>query len=85
MPQEDQEERQCGQALLAIDDELLAVLITDDDRAEKVVAVCGDRIPFMVVVEAGRAHSNQTVPVGVTSVLQTSAGRMVFGRIENSR
>ncbi len=36
----------------------------------------------MVVIEAGRDRLNQTVPIAVTSVLQTSAGRMVFGRIE---
>lgn len=39
----------------------------------------------MVVIESGRDHIGQTVPVAVTSVLQTSAGRMVFGRIENGR
>ena len=36
----------------------------------------------MVVIEAGREQINQTVPVAVTSVLQTSAGRMVFGKVE---
>lgn len=36
----------------------------------------------MVVVEAARDQIGQTVPVVVTSVLQTSAGRMVFGRME---
>jgi len=36
----------------------------------------------MVVVEAGRERIGDTVPVVVTSVLQTSAGRMVFGRLE---
>jgi uncharacterized protein YacL len=36
----------------------------------------------MVVVEAGRDRLNQTVPIAVTSVLQTSAGRMVFGKVE---
>ena len=36
----------------------------------------------MVVVEAGREHVNTTVNISVTSVLQTSAGRMVFGRCE---
>jgi uncharacterized protein YacL len=36
----------------------------------------------MVVVESGRDRLNQTVPIAVTSVLQTSAGRMVFGKIE---
>jgi uncharacterized protein YacL len=39
----------------------------------------------MVVIEGGRDHINQTVPIAVTSVLQTSAGRMVFGRLEESR
>jgi uncharacterized protein YacL len=37
----------------------------------------------MVVVEAGRDHINQVVPIGVTSVLQTSAGRMVFGKLDS--
>ena len=36
----------------------------------------------MVVIESGRDRINQTVPVAVTSVLQTSAGRMVFGKVE---
>lgn len=36
----------------------------------------------MVVVEHGRPHLNQEVAVTVTSVLQTPAGRMVFGRVE---
>lgn len=38
----------------------------------------------MVVVEGGREYVNKTVRVMVTSVLQTSAGRMIFGRIEES-
>jgi uncharacterized protein YacL len=38
----------------------------------------------MVVVEGGRQHLNETVKITVTSVLQTSAGRMVFGRFEES-
>ena len=38
----------------------------------------------MVVIEGGRDRINQTVPVAVTSVLQTSAGRMVFGKVENA-
>jgi len=36
----------------------------------------------MVVVESGRDHLQQAAAVCVTSVLQTSAGRMVFGRYE---
>lgn len=34
----------------------------------------------MIVVEQGRERINQTVSITVTSVLQTSAGRMIFGR-----
>lgn len=36
----------------------------------------------MVVVESGRDHIHRTVRITVTSVLQTSAGRMIFGRYE---
>ncbi len=36
----------------------------------------------MVVIEGGRDHINQNIVATVTSVLQTSAGRMVFGRYE---
>ena len=39
----------------------------------------------MVVVEAGRDHVGEAVQIAVTSVLQTSAGRMVFGRLETAR
>jgi uncharacterized protein YacL len=39
----------------------------------------------MVVVEAGREHVNAVVQIAVTSVLQTSAGRMVFGRVDVPR
>jgi uncharacterized protein YacL len=37
----------------------------------------------MVVVEGGREHIGQQVNIVVTSVIQKSAGRMVFGRFEN--
>jgi uncharacterized protein YacL len=36
----------------------------------------------MVVVEQGRSYIGQDVTITVTSVLQTPAGRMIFGRIE---
>lgn len=39
----------------------------------------------MVVVESGRDHINEHVTISVTSVLQTSAGRMIFGRYESTR
>ncbi|MEN6449685.1 MAG: PIN domain-containing protein [Thermoguttaceae bacterium] len=39
----------------------------------------------MVVIESGRERVNQTVSVAVTSVLQTSAGRMVFGKLDGGK
>ena len=38
----------------------------------------------MIVVEGGRDYVNQVVAMQVTSVLQTSAGRMIFGRYQES-
>jgi len=35
----------------------------------------------MIVIEGGRDHLQQVVDIEVTSVLQTSAGRMIFGRL----
>ena len=39
----------------------------------------------MVVVEGGRSNIGQEVAIVVTSVLQTPAGRMIFGRLEGGR
>jgi uncharacterized protein YacL len=36
----------------------------------------------MIVVEGGRDYLNKNVKIAVTSVLQTSAGRMIFGRCD---
>ena len=36
----------------------------------------------MVVAEGGRDRVGETVELTVTSVLQTSAGRMIFGRLD---
>jgi len=36
----------------------------------------------MIVVENGREQINKEVQITVTSVLQTSAGRMIFGRYD---
>jgi len=38
----------------------------------------------MVVVEDGREFIGQQIQIVVTSMLQTSAGRMVFGRHEKA-
>ena len=37
----------------------------------------------MIVVEGGRRHLHETVTVAVTSVLQTSAGRLIFTTCDN--
>jgi len=39
----------------------------------------------MVVVESGRDYINKSIMISVTSVLQTSAGRMVFGRYDGGK
>ncbi|MGA2256438.1 MAG: TRAM domain-containing protein, partial [Thermoguttaceae bacterium] len=39
----------------------------------------------MVVIESGREHIGQQVTIAVTSVIQKSAGRMVFGRFDNPK
>ena len=39
----------------------------------------------MVVAEQGRDFIGQEMPITVTSVLQTSAGRMIFGRLDTTR
>jgi len=39
----------------------------------------------MVVVEEGRDHIGETVQLTVTSALQTSAGRMIFGKYDRSQ
>ncbi len=38
----------------------------------------------MIVIENGRPYVGRDVRLGVTSVLQTSAGRMVFGKFEEA-
>ena len=38
----------------------------------------------MIVIEGGRDHIGETVSISVTSVLQTSAGRMIFGRFDQT-
>jgi uncharacterized protein YacL len=37
----------------------------------------------MIVIEGGRDHIGENVRISVTSVLQTSAGRMIFGKFDS--
>ena len=39
----------------------------------------------MVVVDEGRSHIGKRVSVHVNSILQTSAGRMIFGKFKGAQ
>ncbi len=39
----------------------------------------------MIVVDDGRRHIDESIPVVVTKVFQTTAGRMIFARPENNK
>ena len=55
-------------------------IIKDGDQPGQGVGYLEDGT--MVVVEQGRDYRGQEVEITVTSVLQTSAGRMIFGKME---
>lgn len=65
---------------LAAGDVIQADITREGKEAGQGVAYLDDGT--MLVVEDGRGAIGQTVSVIVTSVLQTSAGRMVFARME---
>ncbi len=67
--------------LVALPGEQLALkIIKQGDQLGQGVGYLDDGT--MVVVEQGRNAIGQEVTITVTSVLQTPAGRMIFGRIE---
>ncbi len=69
---------------VALPGENLAVrLVKPGDQSGQGVGYLDDGT--MVVVEQGKSHIGQEVGITVTSVLQTPAGRMVFGRIDPQR
>jgi len=66
---------------VALPGEILNVrIVKPGDQAGQGVGYLDDGT--MVVVEQGRSALGQEVGITVTSVLQTNAGRMIFGRIE---
>lgn len=66
-------------------EEMILSLVKEGKERDQAVAYLDDGT--MIVVEEGRLFIGQTIKVVVTSVLQTSAGRMIFakpaGNIEN--
>jgi len=67
--------------LVALPGETLMVkIVKQGDQIGQGVGFMDDGT--MVVVEQGRSALGQEVNITVTSVLQTPAGRMIFGRIE---
>ncbi|BAS29117.1 PIN/TRAM domain-containing protein [Limnochorda pilosa] len=59
-------------------EEMLVHLIRDGKEQGQGVGYLDDGT--MIVVDGGRKHIGQSIEVLVTSVLQTSAGRMIFAR-----
>ncbi len=60
-----------------------AKLVKEGKEFNQAVAYLDDGT--MIVIEEGKSMIGQTVEIIVTSVLQTSAGRMIFGKINNPR
>lgn len=61
-------------------EEMKVTLIKEGKEAGQAVAYLEDGT--MIVVENGRRYVGEAVVVSVTSVLQTSAGRMIFGKLK---
>ncbi|MHB9146637.1 MAG: PIN domain-containing protein [Symbiobacteriia bacterium] len=61
-------------------EEMVAYIVKDGKEPGQGVAYLDDGT--MVVVDGGRRHIGETIGVVVTSVLQTSAGRMIFARLK---
>jgi len=64
-------------------EELTLNIIKEGKEAGQGVAYLEDGT--MVVVENGRKYIGQTVKVVVTSVFQTAAGRLIFGRVKEDK
>lgn len=64
-------------------EEMHVVIIKDGKEHNQGVAYLDDGT--MIVVEEGRNRIGQATDVVVTSVLQTSAGRMIFAKVKNGK
>ena len=54
-------------------------LVKEGKEANQAIAYLDDGT--MIVVENGRSSIGSSIPVVVTSVLQTAAGRMIFAKV----
>ncbi len=61
------------------DESLVVKIIKEGKEADQGVGYLDDGT--MIVVDGGRAHLGKRMPVIVTSVLQTAAGRMIFTKL----
>lgn len=62
-------------------EEMIAQVVKEGKESNQGVAYLDDGT--MIVVEGGKKYIGETINVLVTSVLQTSAGRMIFGKPKN--
>ena len=77
---EHQRPGQCPETERAAGEELQIFLAKEGKEPGQAIGYLDDGT--MVVVEGGKRCVNFTVPVTVTSVLQTSAGRMIFAKLK---
>lgn len=64
-------------------EEMVVQVVKDGKETGQGVAYLDDGT--MIVVDGGKRYINQTIPVLVTSVLQTAAGRMIFAKPKYER
>lgn len=64
-------------------EEMHVVVIKDGKEHNQGIAYLDDGT--MIVIEEGRSHIGNAIDVVVTSVLQTSAGRMIFAKPKNGK
>ena len=69
--------------MLMAGEELTVQIVREGKEPGQGVAYLDDGT--MIVVEGGRRHVGETVHVVVTTVIQTSAGRMIFSRLKEER
>ncbi len=62
---------------------MVVQVVKDGKEAGQGVAYLDDGT--MIVVDGGKRYVGQTIDVLVTSVLQTSAGRMIFAKLKHGK